>query len=695
MPGTVTLDFEDTIAVIEISNPPVNALSRAVRSGLMDCFDAVGKNPDVKAIVVHGAGRDFIAGADIREFDLPPMEPHLPDVIDRIEASAKPVIAALAGSVLGGGFEVALGAHYRIALASAKFGLPEVTLGLIPGAGGTQRLPRLVGTDAALEIAATAKPISAEKAISLGVIDQLSDAPDARSAGIAFARSILAEGRGPRPLSARSVAPISRDRLDLWRAKLVKSSHGQIAPLKCLDAVAASSKPFAEGAAVERGIFIDLRESEQRAALSHVFFAERAAAKLPELEGTIARQVTKIGVVGGGTMGAGIAASCVLNGFEVTLVERDADAADRAFESVSKILTGSLERGLLTQNGFDAALACFWAGSDYGALSNADLVIEAVFESMDLKAAVFSALDAVCQPGCILASNTSYLDLNRIAALTRQPQNVIGLHFFSPAHIMKLLEIVVADTTAPEVVATGFALARRLGKIGVRSGVCDGFIGNRILMRYRLAADAAVLAGASLYEVDAAMVEFGFPMGPYAVGDLAGLDIAWAARKRRADTRHPNELVAGWLDTLCVSGRFGRKTGRGYYIYDDSSQAGRQDPELLEMIAAERRARGIAPRTLPSHEIADRCVFAIVNEACNILDEGIAQRPLDIDLTLLHGYGFPRWRGGPMHFADTTGLKTVLERIWSLQKEDSWFWQPAPLLERLVTDGNSFSDLNV
>ncbi|WP_406707365.1 3-hydroxyacyl-CoA dehydrogenase NAD-binding domain-containing protein [Tritonibacter mobilis] len=694
MSNPVLMEVVDDIAVIAIANPPVNALSHAVRSGLDAAFAEIARRDDVKAVVIYGTDRTFIAGADIREFGKPPQEPFLPDLINRIEACTVPVVAALHGTALGGGLEVALGAHYRVAVPNARFGLPEVTLGILPGAGGTQRLPRLAGVEFALEAITSGRQISADEALKTGVIDRISDTSDVREMGLTYARELVASGATPRRTSELSPAPVAAEVFDAARTRLAKKARGQLAPQNCIKAVEGATRlSFAEGLANERALFQELMESDQRAALIHAFFAERQVAKVPEIKDVAPRAIDQIGVIGGGTMGAGIAVSALLAGLQVTLIERDADAVARAEANVSKTLQGSVKRGKLSQEKYDAIMdGTFRASDDYATLAEADVVIEAVFESMEVKKDVFTKLDAICKPGAVLASNTSYLDVNEIAAMTSRPEDVIGLHFFSPAHVMRLLEIVVADKTAPEVTATGFALAKRLKKVAVRAGVCDGFIGNRILSHYRKAGDGAVLAGASPFEVDRALVNFGLAMGPYAVSDLAGLDIGWATRKRLAPTRDPREVYAEFADRLCEAGHFGRKTGKGFYVYGEEGQV--PNGEVLEHIATERAAKGIAAREISEQEIVDRYMAAMVNEAARVVEEGIALRPLDVDVTLLNGYGFPRWRGGPMQYADTVGLDKILADIERFAQEDDFLWQPASLLKRLVAEGKTFADLN-
>jgi len=690
----VSLETTDAIAVIAIANPPVNALSHAVRAGLDAAFAEIADRKDLEAVLLYGTDRTFIAGADIREFGKPPQEPFLPDLINRIEACDLPVVATLHGTALGGGLEVAIGAHYRVAVPSARFGLPEVTLGILPGAGGTQRLPRLAGVEVALDLITSGRQIGTEDALTAGIIDKIAETHDPRAAGLAYARELISKGAGPRRTSESNVAIGDVDVFDETRRKMAKKARGQIAPQNCIKAVeAAVNLPFSEGLAQERALFQELMESDQRSALIHAFFSERQVAKVPDIKGMQPRDTDRIGVIGGGTMGAGIAASALLAGLDVTLIERDAEAVARAEKTVFATLQGSVKRGKLAQEKYDAIMAgTFRASDDYASLAQADIVIEAVFESMEVKKDVFTKLDAICKPGAILASNTSYLDINEIAAMTSRPADVIGLHFFSPAHVMRLLEIVVADKTAPEITATGFALAKRLKKVAVRAGVCDGFIGNRILSHYRKAGDGAVLAGASPFDVDRALTEFGLAMGPYAVSDLAGLDIGWATRKRLAPTRDPRETYAEFADRLCEAGDFGRKTGKGFYIYEDGAQT--PNDAVLDHIATERAAKGITARDISDQEIVDRYMAAMVNEAARVVEEGIALRPLDVDVTLLNGYSFPRWRGGPMHYADSVGLDKILADIEGFAAEDAFLWQPAPLLKRLVAEGKTFADLN-
>lgn len=687
---------EGPIAFIDIDNPPVNALSAAVRQGLAKAVEQLAQDGDARIAVLSCAGRTFIAGADISEFGKPPVAPVLPDVVAMIEASERPIVAALHGTVLGGGLEVALGAHYRVAVPGTRMGLPEVTLGLLPGAGGTQRLPRAVGIDAAIDLITSGRQIDARKALDLGLADALAEGTDPRTAGEAEARRLLAEGFGHRRLSKMPAPAVDPDTVQAWRAKVAKSACGQVAPLRALDTIVAGmGLPFGDGMAQERQAFMDLMQTPERAALIHAFFAERRAAQQEDLAGVATRPIKRVGIVGGGTMGQGIAASALTAGLDVTLVERDDASADKAAAGVGAMLDGAVKRGkLATEAATRMRSQAFRAVSSYDALAEVDLVIEAVFESLEVKQDVFRTLDRVCRHGAVLATNTSYLDVNLIADATGRPQDVIGLHFFSPANVMRLLEIVVADRTAPDVTATAFALARKMGKVPVRSGVCDGFIGNRMMLAYRTAADHMVLDGASPYQVDQAVVALGFPMGPYQVGDLAGLDIGYATRQRKALTRDARERVPVFADRLVEAGRLGRKTGRGYYIYDEGSPQGRPDPEMDGTLAGIRAELGIDPRQFSTEEIQSRYMAAMVNEGAKILDEGIATRASDIDVVLLHGYGFPRWKGGPMHWADVTGLDRIAADIARFGKDDPYFWQMSPLLARHAAVDGTLADLN-
>lgn len=694
MSDKIGYDRVGDIAVLSVRNPPVNALSQAVRQGLWDRMDQAEADAGVRAVLIVGEGRAFFAGADIKEFGKPPLEPYLFDLINRIENSPLLVVASMHGVSLGGGLEVALGCHYRLAVPEAKVGLPEVHLGLIPGAGGTQRLPRLTGLEAGLSVMTTGRHVGAAEAHALGIVDALLPG-DPKENGIAYTQRMLDEGAVRRVVSEMPL-PEAIDWDTAFEATLAKS-RGQISPAWCVRAVqAAYEKPFPEALAAERQIFMDLMDTDQRKGMIHAFFSERAVGNLPELKGVESRTLANVGIIGGGTMGSGIATAALLSGLQVTLLEMSAEAGETARGRIAGNLEGALKRGKITSDQHEAILGkALTIATEYEALSDVDLVIEAVFEEMDVKKAVFAKLDAVCKPGAILATNTSYLDVNEIAASTSRPSDVIGLHFFSPAHVMKLLEIVVADATAPDVVATGFALGKRMRKISVRAGVCDGFIGNRILATYRTAADLMVLEGASPFEIDNALEAFGFAMGPYAVSDLAGLDIGWAVRKRkRAEGKQMAAIDAEFADRLCEDGHFGQKTGKGYYDYADGPRNRVPNPDVDRIIAQERADKGMTASDFKHEEIVRKYMAAMVNEAAKVVGEGIARRPLDVDMTLLFGYGFPRYWGGPLKWADIQGLPDLLADIRTYALDDPDFWEPAPLLLELVETGRTFDQLN-
>jgi 3-hydroxyacyl-CoA dehydrogenase len=686
------------VLIATISNPPVNALSAAVRQGLLQAVDAAETDPEVRALLLVGEGRGFIAGADIREFGKPPVPPSLPEVCNRIEACGKPVVAAIHGPALGGGLEVAMAAHYRLALGDARLGLPEVQLGLMPGSGGTQRAPRLMGLKPALDLMLTGRHMGAQEALEAGLVDRLGEGSDAEGAGLAYAQQLLASRAAIRRTGESPLAPDiegARAVLKQLAADTAKKSRGLFSPLKIVEAVEAGlDLPFAEALRNERQLFLQCIDSPQRAGLVHAFFAEREVLKAPETRSAKPRAIASVGVVGGGTMGAGIAVSVLDAGLPVTMVERDEASLARGRANVEKVYDGLVQKGRLTAEARAAVLARFTGSTSYAALSDADLVIEAVFEDIEVKKAVFAELDRVCKPRAVLATNTSYLDIDAIAASISRPQDVIGLHFFSPANIMKLLEIVVPAKVSADVVATAFELAKKLKKVPVRAGVCDGFIGNRILAKYRQAADYLMEDGASPYEIDEAVRAFGYPMGPFQVSDLAGGDIGWATRKRKAATRDPRSRYVQIADRICERGWFGQKTGRGYYLYPQGARTGTPDPEVLAIIAAERERAGVQPRKFTADEILRRYLAAMVNEGANVVREGIALRPLDVDVTFLHGYGFPRHRGGPMKYADTIGLDRVLADLREFAQEDPLFWQPSPLLVELVAQGRNFDSLN-
>ncbi|WP_428851304.1 3-hydroxyacyl-CoA dehydrogenase NAD-binding domain-containing protein [Imbroritus primus] len=698
MNETLRQRLQDGVLVLTLNQPPVNALGNTLRKALVQAVETAQADPQVRAIVLHGAGRGFSAGADITEFGQPREFPWVGDVCTIIENCDKPVIAALHGMALGGGLELALGAHYRIAARGTKLGLPEVQIGLIPGGGGTQRLPRLIGAAAALDLMLSGRHASVDEAKRIGLIDRIATQDDPLEEACAWASEILAQGgivRRTRDAQALGDSAASLAAVEAARAGNARKARGLFAPFQILDAVKdAIEQPFEAGIQAERARFLQCVDSPQRAGLVHAFFAERRVRKAPETESSQPRPVATVGVIGGGTMGSGIAVALLDAGLQVIMVERDDASLQAGRQRVEKVYDRLIANGRMEVARKEAVLQRFTGATSYDAFAQADLVIEAVFEDMDVKKAVFGELDRICKPGAILATNTSYLDIDAIAASISRPQDVIGLHFFSPANIMKLLEIVVPAKVSADVVATGFALADKLRKVPVRAGICDGFIGNRILYVYREVASHMMEDGASPYEIDQALEEFGYAMGPFRTNDLTGGDIGYATRKRKAATRDPNARYVRIADQLCERNWLGQKTGRGWYRYPEGSRSGQHDPEVLALIDAERAERGIQPRTFSSEDILRRYMAAVINESANVLHDKIALRPLDIDVTLVHGYGFPRWRGGPMHYADTVGLDKVLADIRSFEKEDPLFWKPSPLLVELVERQASFASLN-
>ena len=599
------------------------------------------------------------------------------------------------GTSLGGGFEVGIACHYRIAQKTSKVGLPEVHLGIIPGAGGTQRAPRLMGAEAALEAITTGRHIGAVEAHKLGALDELDDSGDPLQAGLTYARRLLSEGAPVRRTGEIEAAGATPELFDQWREKVKKSAKGQNSPLICVEAVSGCTLPIGDGLKHERECSAKVHDDPQRAALVHAFFGERAVSKIPEAKET-PRKLETVGIIGGGTMGAGIAAAALNAGFKVVMVEMNDEALARGETNLRRNYASSVQKGRMTQEALDKLLSDQWTGAaTYDALADVDLVIEAVFEKMEVKKEVFTKIDAIVRDGAVLATNTSYLDVDEIAAVTKRPQDVLGLHFFSPAHIMRLLEVVVGEKTSPDVVATGFELAKRMKKIAVRAGVCDGFIGNRILGAYLKAANMMVEDGADPYKVDEAVRSFGYPMGPFQMGDLAGLDIGYFNRRGKDDVRDPKlRYSEGFLDKMYENGWLGQKTEKGFYDYAGGARSGPPNPEVLPMIQEERRRLNIQPREFSKDEILRRYIAAMTNEAAKVVGEGIALRPVDVDMTALFGYGYPRWRGGPMHHADHVGLDKILADIREFEKDDPEFWKPAPLLVELVDEGKSFADLN-
>ncbi len=696
MNSSVNYERQGEVALITLNNPPVNALGQAQREGLLRALHQAQIDTQAKVLVLLCSGRTFIAGADIKEFGKPPQAPSLPEVVNAYEQSDKPCVAVIHGTALGGGLEMALGCHYRIARRDAKVGLPEVKLGLLPGAGGTQRLPRLAGVAKALEMIVSGQPINALQAREHQIVDELFDG-DPRAAGIAFAQRILDSGLGVRRTGEQAAALKGVDNVALIAAKradVAKRLPGFFSPPRCVAAVeAATLLPLAEGLQRERALFQECLASEQRAALVHGFFAERQCAHIDDLpKDTPVRAIERVGVIGGGTMGVGIALSFVSAGIAVMLMEVDEPALQRALQRARETCEASVARGSLSPAVMEQRLALLHGGVDYSELATADLVIEAVFESLEVKRQVFERLDQVCKPGAILASNTSSLDLDVIARFTSRAEDVVGLHFFSPANVMRLLEVVRGRHTGLEVLATVMQLSKRLNKIAVVVGVCDGFVGNRMIFQYGREAEFLLEEGATPEQVDGALRNFGLAMGPNAMRDLSGLDIGWSIRQRQRATLPSNYPLPDVLDKLYAAGMLGQKTGQGFYCYAPGSRRPEPNPELLPLLQAVSREKGIERRALSDDYIVERCVFALINEGAKILQEGIARRSSDIDVIYLNGYGFAAWRGGPMFYADSLGLDKVLARIREFHQRFGAWWEPAPLLEQLAAEGRRFAD---
>jgi 3-hydroxyacyl-CoA dehydrogenase len=691
MPGIVSLRLERDIAIVTADNPPVNALSHAVRAGLKTAFEEAAAS-GCKAIVLNCAGRTFFAGADISEFGKPPADPWLPQVLRTIETCAVPVVAAIHGTALGGGLETAMACHYRIAAPNATLGLPEVTLGLLPGAGGTQWSPRLIGVEAALDLMISGKPIGAARALQAGLVDRIAEG-DLLQAALAYAAELIESGAAPRRTSD---LPVRTEHLPqrffaTTRAAVTKQTRGLPAPQRIIDCVeAAATRPREEAVALERKLFMELMMSPESAGLRHVFFAERQAAKIDDLpKGTPLREIQSVGIVGAGTMGGGIAMNFATAGIPVTLLEISREALDKGLAVVRKNFERSAQKGRFTADQVERYLGLIRGTTSYDDFENVDLAIEAVFENPAIKNEVFRTLDEVCKPGAILASNTSYQDIDAIAAVTARPQDVLGMHFFSPANVMKLLEVVRGRETAADALATVMEIARRIRKVPVLSRVCYGFIGNRMLGGYMREAQMLLLEGGTPAQVDGALERFGMAMGPIAVGDLAGLDVGYKARQALAHAPdHPANHI---IDQLVEMGRLGQKTGAGFYRYDPATRQRLDDPEVEALVRAEAAKLDIEQRTYADGEIVERTIYPLINEGARILEEGVAQRAGDIDIVYLYGYGFPAHRGGPMFYGSTVGLDKVHARICafreSLGRADDW--QPAPLLGRLAKEGKA------
>ncbi|MET0542775.1 MAG: 3-hydroxyacyl-CoA dehydrogenase NAD-binding domain-containing protein, partial [Variovorax sp.] len=686
------------VAVLTLNNPPVNAMGHAVRQTLAADLDTAWNDPAVKAVVIIGAGKLFCGGADVKAFNTPASraEPSSRTIVKNIEASTKPVIAAIHGSALGLGLEFAMGCHYRIAQSGTRLGLPEVKLGLLPGGGGTQRLPRLAGVEAAVRMITEGAPATAEEALAMGLVDEVA-AGDLLAGALAFAERVAQ--RTDHPVAARRQAqpPADPGYFEAQRARLAAAKRGLPAPLECLACIeAAVTMTFDEGMKFERERFDVLVNGIESKALRHLFLAERAAAKITDIPaGTPAAEVRKVAVIGAGTMGGGIAMSFASAGIPVLLLEARQEALDRGLATIRKNYAGTVAKGKLAQDEADRRIARIEPVLDFNALGDADLVIEAVFEDMDVKKELFGKLDRICKPDAVLATNTSRLDVNEIAASTSRPSSVIGLHFFSPANVMRLVEVVRGAVTSPQAILSSMTVVRKIGKLPVLVGVCDGFVGNRMVAQYAREAEFLLEEGATPQQVDGALKKFGLAMGRFAMSDLAGLDISWSSRKRLAQSRPAHLRYSKVADRLCELGRFGQKTGAGFYKYEAGSRTPVPDPAVEEIIEQCAKEAGIQRRAITDEEIVERCIYALVNEGAKVLEEGVAQRSSDIDLIYVNGYGFPAWRGGPMFYADTVGLATVYERICDFQRQHGEFWTPAPLLKRLADEGKTFKDFAV
>lgn len=685
----VELRREGDIAVLVVDSPPVNALSAQVREGIVEGIRKAEADPAIKAVVLHCAGRTFFAGADISEFGKPPKQPSLPEVVDIIEASEKPVIAALHGTALGGGLETALACHYRVAVPSAKCGFPEVKLGLLPGAGGTQRLPRLVGPERALEMVTSGSPISAKAAKEMGIFDELVEEDGLLAGAIAFARKVVADNRPlkkVRDLDDKIAAARGKPEIfESFRKANARKFRGFQAPeynIRCVEA--AVNLPFDEGIKLERQLFQELLRGEQSAAQRHVFFAERQVWKIPDVpEDTPTLPIKKVGIIGAGTMGGGISMNFANAGLPVTIVEAKPEALERGLSVIRRNYENTAKKGRMSAEDVERRMGLLTGSLNMDDLADCDLIIEAVFENMAIKKEIFTKLDAIAKPGAILASNTSYLDVNEIAAMTKRPEYVLGMHFFSPANVMRLLEVVRGDKTDKRVIATAMQLGRKIGKIAVLVGVCHGFVGNRMLEPRQREANRLVLEGAMPWDVDRVLYDFGLPMGPFAMSDLAGLDIGWSRETSKGETVR---------EILCEQDRRGQKTGAGFYDYDENRNA--KPSKLVEQIILDLSAKkGITRRAVSDQEILERCIYSMINEGAKILEEGIAIRSSDIDIVWINGYGWPVYRGGPMFYGEQVGLGKVLDRLRDYEAKLGPEFKPSALLGRLVAEGKGFRDI--
>ena len=700
MKGTVHYELRGDIALMTIDNPPVNPLSSGVRQGLSDGVNAALADDNVKAIVLTGAGRAFIAGADISEFGGKAEGPSLHDCLTTMENSAKPIIAAINGTAFGGGLEVALCCHYRVIAASAPVGLPEVKLGLLPGAGGTQRLPRLIGAQKALDFILSGDPIPGPVATQMGIADALADG-DVIESAMAFAADIIAKGSPVRRIRDEEDI-VAKDRgnaemFDAARKNAARKMRKRFAPemiVQCIEA-AVNLGDFDAGLAVEQECFAKCLKHPQRESLIHMFFSEREVSKIPDVpKDTATQKIDTAAVIGCGTMGGGITMSFLNVGIPVTTLEMNQEALDRGIGVIKRNYDIQVQRGRMTAEDVDKRMSLLTGTTNFEDLGSADLILEAIYENIDVKVDTFKKMDAVAKPGAILASNTSALDIDKMAEATSRPESVIGLHFFSPANIMKLLEIVRGGKTSNEVIASSMKLGRQLNKIAVLSGNAPGFIGNRMLAGYTRQAGEIILQGATPYQVDNALLQFGMPMGPFQMNDLVGLDLGWRARKLSGMKPEDVPITARVADKLCEMDRYGQKNNRGYYIYPEGSRAGQADPEVVALVEETSAELGIERRSIEDEEVLKRCLYPLINEGARILEDGIAIRPCDIDIVYINGYGFPEVTGGPMFWADQIGLENILADIKGFQKEyGGTIWEPAPLLERLVAEGKTFASL--
>ncbi len=691
MSDFVSYERRGAVSLITVNNPPVNALGAGVRQGLVSCLEQANADAETNVVVLCGGGRTFPAGADITEFGKPMADPGLHEVISAYESSAKPVLAAIHGTALGGGLELALGCDYRCGSADAKVGLPEVKLGILPGAGGTQRLPRLIGVEAALNMICSGDFVAANKALSLGILDHVVDG-DLVEGAVAYAETLIAEAK-PRRRISDMTAEAPAELFTNFEKSIARRARGYLAPFKCIEAIkGAVDLPFEDGMANERKLFMECMNSPQSAGQRHMFFAERESAKVPDVpKDTPVRTIASAGIVGAGTMGGGIAMNFANVGIAVTLVEISQEGLDKGLSIIEKNYAATVKKGRLSQADMDTRMGLISGTLDYADFGDADIVIEAAFEGMALKKEIFGKLDAACKPGAILATNTSTLDINEIAAATSRPEDVIGTHFFSPANVMKLLEIVRADKTSAEVIATTMKLARTIQKVGVLVGVCDGFVGNRMLHAYFSEAQQLLEEGALPQQVDKVLFDWGFAMGPFAVMDLAGIDVGWRIRKEKAAGRDTNLPYSSTVaDRLAEMDRFGQKTKRGWYIYEEGSRVPTPDPEVEAMLKQVSEEKGITRRDISDEEIFKRCMYQLINEGAKILDEGIAMRPGDIDVIYIYGYGFPVFRGGPMFYGEQVGLKNIYDDIAKFHETHGVFWEPSSLLKRLADDGKGF-----